>query len=141
MPSLDSLLKLTVVLVAGAILYRFSWRSGASDAEAVGPLPGDEIIPHPMLEWTRATTVHARPDRIWPWLVQMGYGRGGWYTNERLDQIIWGVSARNADRILPEYQGLEVGDIIPDGPDYAACAVPLPASTRALMPWSMPASI
>jgi hypothetical protein len=117
---LESLLRITLVVGASAVLYRFSWRSGARDAEAFGSLPGDDVMPHPMIEWTRATTIHATPDRIWPWLVQMGYGRAGWYTNERVDQLIWGVSARNADHILPEYRRLEVGDIIPDGPDHAA---------------------
>ena len=109
-----------LVLAASAVIYRISWRSGARDAEAFGSLPGDGIMPHPIIEWTRATTIHATPDRIWPWLVQMGYGRGGWYTNERLDQFIWGVSAKNTDHILPECQRLDVGEIIADGPDHAA---------------------
>ena len=120
MASLKSLLRLALVVSASAVLYRFSWRSGARDAEAFGSLPGDEVIPHPRVEWTRATTIHGTPDRVWPWLVQMGYGRGGWYTNELIDQLVWGVSTRNADRLLPEYQRLEVGDIVPDGPDHAA---------------------
>jgi hypothetical protein len=120
MASLGSLFRVALVVGASSVLYRFSWRSGARDAEAFGSLPGDEVIPHPMVEWTRAATIHATAERIWPWLVQMGYGRGGWYTNERVDQLVWGVSARNADRILPEYQGLEIGDVIADGPDYAA---------------------
>jgi hypothetical protein len=120
MTSLGSLLRIVLALAASAVLYRISWRSGARDAEAFGSLPGDDVIPHPMIEWTRATTIHATPDRIWPWLVQMGYGRGGWYTNERIDHLIWSVSAHNADHILPEYQRLAVGDIIADGPDHAA---------------------
>ena len=128
---LGSLLRITLVVGASAVLYRFSWRSGARDAEAFGSLPGDDIMPHPMIEWTRATTIHATPDRIWPWLVQMGHGRAGWYTNERVDQLIWGVSARNADHILPEYQRLEVGDLIPDGPDHAATSTSAPSSPGA----------
>jgi hypothetical protein len=120
MAALRSLIRIVLLLGAGYALNRFSWRSGARDSEAFGSLPGDDIVPHPMLEWTRATTIHAAPDRIWPWLVQMGYGRGGWYTNERVDRLIWGVSARNANRVLPQFQRLEVGDIVADGPDYAA---------------------
>lgn len=50
----------------------------------------------------------------------MGYGRGGWYTNERIDRWIWHTSATNASRILPEFQELAVGDIVADGPDHAA---------------------
>ena len=64
-------------LAAGAA-RRVSVRTGVSDEEAFGPLPGDEFIAHPMVEWTRGVSVHAPPERVWPWLAQMGYGRGGW---------------------------------------------------------------
>ncbi len=107
-----------VAVVAG--LRRLSWRSGVSNDEAFGPLPGDDVIPHPMVEWTRGITIRASPAMVWPWLVQMGYHRGGWYTNEQLDKLVWRVDARNANCILPEYQDLAVGDIVPDGPDHAA---------------------
>lgn len=112
----------SVVLASVAIVatHRLSWRSGVTTAEALGPLPGDDLIPRPMLQWTRGITIEAPPDEIWPWLVQMGYHRGGWYTNERIDRLIWRVDARNADRVLPEYQSLKVNDIVPDGPDHAA---------------------
>ena len=109
-----------LVVVACALAYRVSWRSGATDSEASGSLPGDTVIPHPMVEWTRATTIHAPPTRVWPWLVQMGYGRGGWYTDERVDRLLWGVSAHNADAIRDDLQHLEVGDVVADGPDHAA---------------------
>jgi hypothetical protein len=99
---------------------RLSWRSGVSNKEAFGSLPGDNVIPHPMVEWTRGITIRTSPALVWPWLVQMGYHRGGWYTNERVDKLIWRVDARNADRILPECQDLAIGDIVPDGPDHAA---------------------
>ena len=91
-----------------------------TNQEAFGPLPGDDVIPHPMQEWTRGITIRRPPAQVWPWLVQMGYHRGGWYTSEWVDRVIWRVDARNADRILPEYQSLSVGDVVPDGPDYAA---------------------
>ena len=64
---------------------RVSARTGVSDEEASGPLPGDEFIARPMVEWTRGVTVRAAPDRVWPWLAQMGYGRGGWYTPQWVD--------------------------------------------------------
>jgi hypothetical protein len=66
----------------GAAIRRLSVRTGVSYQEADGALPGDEVIPHPAAEWTRGVTVQTTPDRVWPWLVQMGYGRGGWYTPE-----------------------------------------------------------
>jgi hypothetical protein len=68
-------------------LHRVSVRTGVSDAEALGSLPGDEVIPHPMVDWTRGVTVRTSPDGVWPWVVQMGYGRGGWYTPEWVDLI------------------------------------------------------
>ena len=73
-----------------------------------------------MVEWTRATTVHAPAEQVWPWLVQMGYGRGGWYTNERFDRLVWRIDNPSSDHILPEWQYLAVGDVVPDGPEYAA---------------------
>jgi len=107
-------------LALGGAAERLSRRTGATDAEARGTLPGDDVIAHPAVEWTRAATIRATPAQIWPWLVQMGYGRGGWYTNERFDRLVWRVNAVNADEILPEYQQLAVGDIVADGPEHAA---------------------
>jgi hypothetical protein len=72
----------------GSAVRRLSRRTGVTDAEAYGTLPGDDVIPHPMAEWTRGVTVHAAPERIWPWLVQMGYGRAGWYTPAWVDRVL-----------------------------------------------------
>ena len=98
-----------------------------SDAEAYGSLPGDHLIPHPMVEWTRGVTVRTTAERVWPWLVQMGYGRGGWYTPEWVDLFanrwVFGLKRRfpaSANRLLPEHQHVAVGDLICDGPDYAS---------------------
>lgn len=106
---------------------RFSVRTGVSDEEAFGSLPGDEIIPHPMIEWTRGVTVQAEPDQVWPWLAQMGYGRGGWYTPEWVDLFanrwVFGQKRRfpsSANQLLPEHQHVAVGELICDGPDYAS---------------------
>lgn len=108
-----------VCLICAAV-RRMSQRSGTTDAEFRGSLPGDDLLPHPMLEWTRATTIDAPPDHVWPWLVQMGYGRGGWYTSELFDKIVWRIENTSCDEILAEWQHLEVGDIVPDGPNHAA---------------------
>jgi hypothetical protein len=104
---------------------RLSRRTGVTDAEAYGTLPGDDVIAHPMVEWTRGVTVHAAPERIWPWLVQMGYGRAGWYTPAWVDRLLEPTlfqlntpSPTSPNRLLPEFQSLSVGDIIADGPDY-----------------------
>ena len=80
-----------------AAARRVSVRTGVSDAEAFGSLPGDDIIPHPMVEWTRGVTVRTSAERVWPWLAQMGYGRGGWYTPEWVDLLanrwVFGIRA------------------------------------------------
>ena len=111
----------------GAWVRRVSVRTGVTSEEASGPLPGDEFIAHPMVEWTRGVTVRAPAGQVWPWLVQMGYGRGGWYTPQLVDLFAnrWVFGVRqpfpaSANRLLPQYQHLAVGDLICDGPDYAS---------------------
>ena len=111
----------------GVVARRVSTRTGVSDAEAYGSLPGDDLIAHPMVEWTRGITVRTTAERVWPWLVQMGYGRGGWYTPQWIDLFanrwLFGQRTRfpsSANRLLPEYQQVAAGDIICDGPNYAS---------------------
>ena len=73
-------------------------------------MPGDDVIAHPTLVTTRAITIRARPEEIWPWLVQMGYHRGGWYSYDRIDN----GGHPSARRIIPELQvELKPGDRIP----------------------------
>ena len=115
-----SFTQLGLAYAAYRLLRRLSRRSGVTDGEFAGPLAGDDVIPDPMLEWTRATTIQAPPDQVWPWLAQMGYGRGGWYTSVLFDRLVWRIENKSAEEILPEWQGLHVGDIIPDGPDFVA---------------------
>jgi hypothetical protein len=106
--------------IAGAIAIFFSvlltplirpWRIrwGATSAEVAQALPGDEIIPTPRAAWTHAVTIHATCDRVWPWIVQIGCRRAGWYSYDLLDN----GGQPSAQRILPEHQRLAVGDLIP----------------------------
>ncbi len=103
--------------VAGAVVaYRAVvepwWRGwGVIDRPAESIYRGDDIITDPTALETRAIVVDAPPDRIWPWLVQMGYGRAGWYSYDAIDMT--GGSARD---IVPELQHLAVGDIVPTHP-------------------------
>jgi hypothetical protein len=87
-------------------------RWGATDAELQQSMPGDEGVKNPNFLTTRAVTINARPAEIWPWLVQLGVGRGGYYTYTWLPNVA-GLRYRNADTILPEFQHLEVGDTVP----------------------------
>jgi hypothetical protein len=100
------------LLLAGAswayllLLRRWHLRWGATDEEIRRPMPADELVPRPHIETTRALTIEAPPEAVWPWLVQMGYHRGGWYSYDWLDNL--GVPS--ARRIISELQNLKVGD-------------------------------
>jgi hypothetical protein len=90
-------------------------RWGATPDELKRQLPGDERVTQPRLGYTRAISIRARPADIWPWLVQLGQERGGFYSYERLENLI-GCKIHNADRIVPEWQQLEIGDTVRLGP-------------------------
>jgi len=90
---------------------------GATGAEASGPVAGDELLPDAGIVSTRVVEIDAPPSAIWPWLVQMGPGRGGAYTYDWIERRL-GIDIRNVGRIVPELQGLAVGDEIPM-PAYA----------------------
>jgi hypothetical protein len=84
-------------------------RWGATDEEVRGRMPGDELVPKASFNGTRAITVHAPPDMVWPWIVQMGYRRAGFYTYALVDN----AGYESADRILEEYQPTRLGDWLP----------------------------
>lgn len=100
---------------AGALAYArllrpriLNW--GAAPEEMARCMPGDEIIPDAALQTTRVITINAPQDCIWPWLAQMGpRPRGGAYTYDWIENL-FGLDIHSVDRILPEFQHLEVGD-------------------------------
>ena len=95
-------------------------RWGATAAEVAQAMPGDDLVTHPVLGYTRAITIDAPTDRVWPWLVQMGQGRGGLYSFDGLENLV-GCDIHSADRILPAAQQLAVGDLIRLGPSGYPC--------------------
>ena len=100
-----------VAAVAAFGIWRCTrwWRTwGVRPVDSTVALPGDELIEDAQASDTRGITIAAPPEAVWPWLVQMGYGRAGWYSYDRLD-----MKGSSADRILPEHQGLAVGDVVP----------------------------
>jgi hypothetical protein len=104
------------LLFAGALftgywLFVRPWhlRWGATDNEVAMPLPGDRRVPDAPLASTRAITVNAPVEAVWPWLVQMGQDRAGFYSYTWLENI-FGTRMRNAEKIVSEWQRLEVGD-------------------------------
>ncbi|MFG1949229.1 hypothetical protein [Nonomuraea sp. NPDC048826] len=103
----------TMLLAYAYVFKPWACRWGATHAEAAAPMPGDELIPDGATV-TRAITIDAPPERVWPWLAQLGWGRAGWYSYDWLDND----GRPSADRIIPELQELHVGDIIPMLPGW-----------------------
>jgi hypothetical protein len=93
--------------------WHIKW--GATDEDVRKGLPGDELVPHPALESTRAVTILAPAEEVWRWLVQLGQDRGGFYSYDRLENLA-GADIHNVDRIVPEMQHLKVGDFVPMAP-------------------------
>jgi hypothetical protein len=95
--------------IAGYVLVGRRWhlRWGASEIERRAAMPGDGLVAHPSIVATRAVTIDAPPAAVWPWLVQMGYRRAGWYSYDRFDN-----DGRVVRWIIPELQHLEVGDVM-----------------------------
>jgi hypothetical protein len=112
---------LDVGLAAGAaalvvVALRPAARHRATAAERAVTLPGDEIVPRPTTGYTLAASIAAPPSVVWPWLVQMGQGRGGFYTHEWVEKLL-GADIHNADAIVPEWQRIAAGDRIRLTPD------------------------
>ncbi|GAA2606809.1 SRPBCC family protein [Paractinoplanes durhamensis] len=105
---------------------------GATAEEAARDLPGDELMPAPALLSTRAVTITAAPATVWPWLVQMGSGRAGAYSYDWIENLR-GLDMHSADDILPEYQHLAVGDVLPVGQAVPGMRVELCDPERALV--------
>jgi hypothetical protein len=93
-------------------------RWGASDEEVAGSLPGDELIGDPNVRATRAITVRRSPDAVWPWIAQLGQGRGGFYSYDFLENLV-GCDMHSADRVVPEWQQVGVGDEVRLAPKAA----------------------
>jgi hypothetical protein len=105
----------SVVVTAGLTMATYPrWRSwcltwGATDDEVGRTLPGDELLIDPDIVSTRAVWVDAPASAIWPWLVQMGPGRGGAYTYDWIENL-FGLDMHSADEILPQYQDIAIGE-------------------------------
>src|ERR1039457_1564914 len=93
-------------------------RWGASAQECGASLPGDDLIVSPDLTATRAITVRAAAGQVWPWIAQLGQGRGGVYSYDSLENLA-GCDIHSANQIVPEWQDLEVGDPVMLAPQVA----------------------
>jgi hypothetical protein len=103
-----------LALYLAAVRPRLS-RWGATDDEVSRTAPGDQAVANPHTVTTRGVTIRAQPDEVWPWLVQMGAGRGGLYSYDWLDRLFGYIGSPSSDQILPQFQELAVGDVIPLG--------------------------
>jgi hypothetical protein len=124
---------LVLLLGAGIITYPLLLRPwylnwGPTAEEATAALPGDDLVPDAPTQYTRAITIAAPATAVWPWLVQLGQGRGGLYSYEWLENLI-GCEMTNADRVHPEWQQVAVGDYVrmyPEGkgpPPFRVAAI------------------
>ncbi len=105
-----------------AVIRPWHLHWGATEAEVQRSMPGDSLIADASLNTTRAITIRARPEQIWPWLVQMGPGRGGWYSYDALDN----GGRPSAERVIPEWQvTLRPGDSlgVGNGPKFQVMEV------------------
>ncbi len=98
-------------LIATPFVGRHRRRWGTSGTEATDPLPGDELVAEPKWSYTLAVAVDAPAEAVWPWIAQLGQGRGGFYTYQTLENLL-GCRITNATEILPEHQHPVVGDDI-----------------------------
>jgi hypothetical protein len=113
-------LQVAAVTVAAPIVRSSYNRWGARPEELTAAMPGDELIGRPRLGYTRAIDIGATPTAVWPWLVQIGQGRGGLYSYDGLENLV-GCRMHSADRILADHQRLAPGDEIRLGPAGYPC--------------------
>ena len=111
-------------VVANGLAYGFvvrPWhlRWGATDAEVSADLPGDDLLPDADLVATRVISIAAEPAAVWPWLVQMGQGRGGLYSYDLLENLVARCDIHSVCRIEPDWQDTAVGDEVRLHPEVA----------------------
>jgi hypothetical protein len=108
------------VATAGA-LQVLGRTAGSTSAERRAHLPGDDLVTCPQLVTDHAITIDAPPEHVWPWLTQMGWHRGGYYTPRWVDRLLFPANLPSADRLDPHLvRDLHVGDTVPDGPPGTA---------------------
>ena len=104
---------------AGAYFLGRTW--GTTREERPRTLAGDSIVPNPQMGGDHAITIDRPAAAVWPWLKQVGWHRGGWYTYRWVDVLLFPQNAPSAEEILPQFQSLKVGDIVPDGTPDSGC--------------------
>jgi len=112
------------------VIRLWQLRRETTAAEVRRSLPGDDLVPDPKCGFTQAITIKAPVSEVWPWLVQIGYKRAGWYSHDFLHRMV-GIAGcadderRSAKRIIPELQDLKVGDVVEIAPGMGYMVVDL----------------
>ena len=96
-------------VAAVAVARRRYLQWGSSAAELASALPGDELVPNANISATRAISIATIADAAWPWVAQLGQGRGGFYSYDFLENLV-GCDIHSAEQVVPEWQSIAVGD-------------------------------
>ena len=123
---------LGAVVATAAVLGRsrlMHW--GATEEEVHSPLPGDDVVSGPHLVATRAITIERRVEEVWPWIAQLGQGKAGFYSYDALENLV-GCHIHSADRIVPAWQQIRVGDEVRLAPEVGL-NVSIADASRALV--------
>jgi hypothetical protein len=107
---------LSALLVYGYFVRKRLLNWGASDEEAAGAFPGDELVPDPNYQSTRAITINAEPEAVWPWVIQIGYQRGGFYSYDWLERQAGLKELHSTDQIVTAWQDVRPGDQVAISP-------------------------
>ena len=105
---------------------------GSTELDVTRAMPGDELLEDPDILSTRAISIDTLPSAIWPWLIQMGSGKGGVYTYDWIENL-FGLKMHSANEILPQFQNLQVGDVEPLGKKGPRLRVAILEKERALV--------
>lgn len=127
-------------LVATPFIGRERLHWGTVGSEATDPLAGDELVPEPQWSYTLGVSIAAPPETVWPWIAQIGQGRGGFYSYEMLENIA-GCKITNTMQILPEHQHPEVGESIYLHPTVPPVRIELVDPPEALVLLGSPADL
>jgi hypothetical protein len=121
-----------VAVAYGFVIRPWHMTWGSTAEERSLPLPGDELVQGPLAQATHAITIQSPVGEVWPWLVQMGQGRAGFYSYDWLENL-FGCQIRNADRIVPEWQIIRVGDGVKLHPQAPPLTVVVAEPQRAIV--------
>lgn len=127
-------------LIATPFIGRRRLRWGTVGTEARDPLPGDEFVPEPKWSYTLGVAVDAPPEAVWPWIAQIGQGRGGFYTYQTLENVV-GCKIVNTTEILPDHQHPAVGDDVLLHPTAPPLRVEIVDPPHAFVLFGSPADI